>query len=78
MSSICIAALDARLRRSKGLTLEVSGRCHSGCQITVARRSGPLDRIVRRQARDHREMLLRRTTPPQKSPRRPAYDAKHG
>jgi len=49
MSSICIAALDARLRRSKGLTLEVSGRCHSGRQITVARRSGPLDRIVRHQ-----------------------------
>jgi len=30
-----------------GLTLELSGRCHSGRQITVARRSGPLDRIVR-------------------------------
>jgi len=29
------------------LTLEVSGRCHSERQITVARRSGPLDRIVR-------------------------------
>jgi len=28
------------------LTLEVSGRCHSECQITVACRSGPLDRIV--------------------------------
>jgi len=28
------------------LTLEVSGRCHSGRQITVVRRSGPLDRIV--------------------------------
>jgi len=24
----------------------VSGRCHSERQITVARRSGPLDRIV--------------------------------
>jgi len=31
------------------LTLEVSGRCHSERQITVARRSGPLDRIVRPQ-----------------------------
>ena len=30
----------------QGLTLEVSGRCHSERQITVARRSGPLDRIV--------------------------------
>ena len=34
----------ARLRH---LTLEVSGRCHNGRQSTVARRSGPLDRIVR-------------------------------
>src|SRR6185437_1586481 len=31
------------------LTLEVSGRCHSACQVTVDRGSGPLDRIVRRQ-----------------------------
>jgi len=31
---------------TRALTLEVSGRCHSECQITVARRSGPLDRIV--------------------------------
>ena len=29
-----------------GLTLEVSGRCHAERQITVTRRSGPLDRIV--------------------------------
>ena len=28
------------------LTLELSGRCHSERQVTVARRSGPLDRIV--------------------------------
>jgi len=30
------------------LTLEISGRCHIACQITVARRGDPLDRIVRR------------------------------
>ena len=34
-----------------GLTSEVRGRCHSACQITVARRSGPLDRIVRHRVR---------------------------
>jgi len=37
------------------LTLEVSGRCHSERQITVARRSGPLDRIV--SLRRHDEIL---------------------
>ena len=36
------------------LTLEVSGRCHSACQISATHRSGPLDRNVRRQGRDDR------------------------
>jgi len=38
-----VRSLDAKSKT----VAEVSGRCHSTCQITAARRSGPLDRLVR-------------------------------
>jgi len=59
-----VRSLDAKSKT----VAEVSGRCHSECQITVVRRSGPLDRIVRHgpqfcEARTYIERNPSRTQP---------------